>query len=67
MNFYEKFILPNKKFHINKEKANRIILNKNVVKVIEEQNNLPMEIPNPINLKDIIQYYDQVWKTNGIY
>ena len=67
MNFYEKFVLPNKKFHVNKEKTKRLTLNKNIVKVIEEQKNLPMEIPNPINLKDIIEYYGQVWKTNGIY
>ena len=67
MNFFEKFVLPNKKYKINKEKTNRLVLNKNVIEAIEEQKNLPKEIPNPINLKDVIDYYDQIWKRNKIY
>ena len=64
MNFFEKFVLPNKKLNINKEKKSRLILNKNIVEAIEEKKNFPKKIPNPINLKDVIDYYDQIWKTN---
>ena len=65
MDYYYNIVLPaEKKLKAEKEKQNDDIikLEKEVIKVIEEYNNFPKEMPKPIKLKDLTKYYGIKWK-----
>ncbi len=64
MEYYLNIVLPAEKSRIETEKQNEEIfsLEKEVIKVIEENNNFPKELPKPIQLKDLTKYYGIKWK-----
>ena len=62
MNFYLNYVVANKKLIIDKEKSDRLVFDKEVINVFEEQNNFPREMPKPINLADLTKYYNVLWK-----
>ena len=66
MEYYLNIVLPAEKSRIETEKQNKEIfsLEKEVIKVIEENNNFPKELPKPIQLKDLTKYYGIKWKKN---
>lgn len=66
MEYYLNIVLPAEKSRIETEKQNEEIfsLEKEVIKVIEENNNFPKELPKPIQLKDLTKYYGIKWKKN---
>lgn len=66
MEYYLNIVLPAEKSRIETEKQNEEIfsLEKEVIKVIEENNNFPKELPKPIQLKDLTKYYGIKWKNN---
>lgn len=66
MEYYLNIVLPAEKSRIETEKQNEEIfsLEKEVIKVIEENNNFPKEFPKPIQLKDLTKYYGIKWKNN---
>ncbi len=64
MNFYLEYVVTNKKLIIDKEKSNRIVLDKDTRDVLDEQYNFPREMPRPISLSDLTQYYNIVWKNS---
>ena len=64
MEYYLNVVLPAEKSRIETETQNEEIfsLEKEVIKVIEENNNFPKELPKPIQLKDLTKYYGIKWK-----
>ena len=64
MEYYLNIVLPAEKSRIETEKQTEEIfsLEKEVIKVIEENNNFPKELPKPIQLKDLTKYYGIKWK-----
>ena len=67
MEYYYNIVLPaEKKFQKENSKQNDDIfkLEKEVIKVIEENNNFPREMPKPIKLNDLTKYYSIKWKKN---
>ena len=64
MEYYLNIVLPAEKSRIETENQNEEIfsLEKEVIKVIEENNNFPKELPKPIQLKDLTKYYGIKWK-----
>lgn len=62
MNFYLKYVVSKKKLIIDKEKSNRLVLDKELIDVLEEQYNFPREMPKPISLSELTQYYNILWK-----
>ena len=66
MEYYLNIVLPAEKSRIETEKQKEEIfsLEKEVIKVIEENNNFPKELPKPIQLKDLTKYYGIKWKKN---
>ena len=64
MNFFLNYVLPNKKLVIDKEKSERLVLDKETINVIEEKSDFPREFPHPISLEDLGKYYSILWKRN---
>ena len=65
MDYYLKHVYPKEKKKLENEKqSDAFKLKKDVIKVIEESNNFPKEMPKPIKLKDLIEYYGIKWKKN---
>ena len=62
MNFFLNYVEPNKKLIIDKEKSKRLVLDKEIVKVFEEKSNFPREMPKPISLSELTEYYNTVWR-----
>ncbi len=62
MNFFLNYVVPNKKLIIDKEKSERLVLDKEMINVFEEQHNLPRELPQPISLAELTSYYNIKWK-----
>ena len=62
MNFFLNYVVSKKKLIIDKEKSNRLVLDKEVIDVLEEQYNFPREMPKPISLSEVTQYYSILWK-----
>ena len=66
MEFYFKYVLPQEKLIIEKNKQNdTIILDKEILNIIEEKKNFPKELPKKINLSELMKYYAIKWKRNG--
>ena len=62
MNFFLNYVVTNKKLIIDKEKSNRLVLDKEIINVLEEQANFPREMSKPISLADLTKYYNVLWK-----
>ena len=64
MEYYLNTVLPAEESLLDTEKQNEeiFLLEKEAIKVIEENNNFPKEMPKPIQLKDLTKYYGIKWK-----
>ena len=62
MNFYLNYVVPKKNLNINKEKSDLIIINNEYINAFDEKQNFPKEMPKPISLEKIINYYNKIWK-----
>ena len=64
MNFFLEYVVTKRKLIIDKEKSNKLLFDKEIIDVLEEKNNFPRELPKPIKLSELTQYYSIVWKDN---
>ena len=62
MNFFLNYVEPNKKLIIDKDKSKRLVLDKEIIKVFEEKCNFPKEMPKPISLAELTNYYNTIWR-----
>ena len=65
MDYYLKHIYPKEKKKLENEKQSDVLkFKKDIIKVIEDNNNFPKEMPRPIKLKDLLEYYGIKWRKN---
>ena len=65
MDFYFKYVAPKEKLVIDNKNDDVLVLDKNLIKVFQEKKDFPKEMPKPISLCELTNYYNIVWKGKG--